>query len=81
MKIVNYLDITFNLNDGTYKPYRKPNENTNYIIKESNHPPNVIKQLPTSIEKRISLLSSTEDIFNKEKKYYENALRKSGYNK
>ena len=53
MKIVNYLDITFNLNDGTYKPYSKPNENTNYINKESNHPPNVIKQLPTSIEKRI----------------------------
>ena len=25
MKIVNYLDVTFNLNDGTYKPYTKPN--------------------------------------------------------
>ena len=25
MKIVNYLDVTCNLNDETYKPYTKPN--------------------------------------------------------
>ena len=25
IKIVNYLDVTFNLNDGTYHPYTKPN--------------------------------------------------------
>ena len=24
MKVVNYLDVTFNLNGGTYKPYIKP---------------------------------------------------------
>lgn len=36
MKIVNYLDCTFNLNNGTYKPYRKPNDETNYIHVESN---------------------------------------------
>ena len=33
MKIVNYLDVTFNLNDGTYKPYTKPNNEMKYIIK------------------------------------------------
>ena len=26
MKVVTYLDVTFNLNDGTYKPYTKPNK-------------------------------------------------------
>ena len=26
MKIVNYLDVTLNLNDGSYRPYKKPNE-------------------------------------------------------
>ena len=31
MKIVNYLDVTLNLNDGSYRPYKKPNEETNYI--------------------------------------------------
>ena len=31
-KIVNYLNVTFlsnYLNDGTYKPYKKPNDETN----------------------------------------------------
>ena len=31
IKIVNYLDVTLNLNDGSYRPYKKPNEETNYI--------------------------------------------------
>ena len=26
-KIVDYLDVTLNLNNGTYKPYCKPNKN------------------------------------------------------
>ena len=26
MKIVNYLDVTLNLNTGSYRPYKKPNE-------------------------------------------------------
>ena len=49
MKIVNYLDITFNLNDGTYKLYTKPNNETKYIHKNLNHPPSVIRQIPLSI--------------------------------
>ena len=31
LKTTNYLDITLNLNDGSYHPYRKPNGETNYI--------------------------------------------------
>ena len=33
MKIVNYLGVTFNLNDGTYKPYTKPKNEIRYIHK------------------------------------------------
>ena len=79
MKIVDYLDITFNLNDGTYRPFRKPNDTTNYIHKESNHPPSILKTLPSMIEKRISDLSATKEIFESAKPYYEEALRKSGF--
>ena len=50
MKVVNYLDVTFNLSDGTYKPYTKPNNEIKYIHKNSNHPPSVIRQIPLSIE-------------------------------
>ena len=42
-KIANYLDITLNLNDGSYRPYRKPNEETNSFNVNSDHPSSTIK--------------------------------------
>ena len=63
MKIVNYLDITLNLNDGSYRPYKNANEETNYIHVNSDHHPSILKQLPKSIEKRLSSLSSSKEIF------------------
>ena len=38
-KIVNFLDITLNLQNGKFQPYNKPNDDTLYINKQSNHPP------------------------------------------
>ena len=32
LKTVNYLDITLDLSTGTYKPYRKPNDETFYEL-------------------------------------------------
>ena len=78
-KIVDYLDVTFNLNDGTYRPYRKPNDETTYVHRESNHAPTIIKKLPSMIENRISTLSANTEIFDNSKGYYEEALKKSGY--
>ena len=57
----------------------KPNEEINYIHKESNHPPSIIKQISFSIESRLSSLSSSEKIFNESMPIYQEALRKSGY--
>ena len=76
MKVVDYLDITLNLNDGTFKPFRKADEETNYINSESDHPPNIIKQLPISVEKRLSNLSSSKEIFDESKGYYQDALKR-----
>ena len=78
-KIVDYLDVTLNLNDGSFKPYRKPDDETNYVHAESDHPPCIIKQLPISVEKRLSSLSSSKEIFDESKQYYQDALAKSGY--
>ena len=78
MKIVNYLDVTFNLNDGTYRPYQKPDNIIQYIHVESNHPPNIIKQIPQTIEKRLSQLYSSEEIFNESAPFYEDKLHQSG---
>ena len=57
IKIVNYLDVTFNLNDGNYRPYQKPDNIIQYIPVESSHPPNIIKQIPKTIEQRFSQLA------------------------
>ena len=38
LKICNFLDVTLNLKDGTYYPYRKPNNETLYVNTNSNHP-------------------------------------------
>lgn len=38
-KQVNYLDVTFDLELNTYKPYMKKNTNPIYIHPQSNHPP------------------------------------------
>ena len=48
-KIVNFLDVTFNLTDGTYKPYMKLNNKLLYVHKQSNHPPTLLKNIPTNI--------------------------------
>ena len=37
MKVVNYLDVTFNLSDGTYKPYTKPNNEIKYTKTQPIH--------------------------------------------
>ena len=76
-KIVNYLDVTLNLNDGSYRPYKKPNEETNYIHVNSDHPPSILKQLPKSIEKRLSSLSSSKEIFEETAPYFEQHLSNS----
>ena len=49
LKVVDYLDKTLNLNDGTYHSLHKPNEETTYIHVESDHPPKIIKKIPSSI--------------------------------
>ena len=48
LNIVNYLDVQLNVKDGTYKPYRTPNNDPVYINCLSNHPPNIIREIPKS---------------------------------
>ena len=78
-KTVNFLDVTMNLTTGEYKPYIKPNNVPLYVHRESNHPPNIIKNIPENISKRLSAISSNEQVFNKAAKEYQAALEKSGY--
>ena len=79
LKICNFLDVTLNLSDGTYYPYRKPNNETLYIDSNSNHPPTIIKHLPAAIGRRISDISSSKELFNQAKPHYESALKQGGH--
>ena len=75
-----FLDVTLDLNSGKYFPYRKPNDKPIYVNTKSNHPPTILKQIPSMISTRISKLSCDKDEFLKSKPFYDNILKKSGYN-
>ena len=53
LKIVDYLDITFDLITGLFKLYKKTNNIPRYVNAKSNHPPSIMKEIPKSVSKRI----------------------------
>ena len=58
---------------------KKPNDQLLYVNTSSDHPPQVIKQLPNSINWKIIKNSSNKAVFDASKNEYEEALLKSGY--
>ena len=54
---------------------------TNYIHKESNHPPAIINNLPKGIEFRLSNNSSDSKLFEEAVKPYNRALKENGHRK
>ena len=54
-------------------------ENCEKTFYHPNHLPNVIKELPTYIDKRLSNHSSDEKTFKESAIYYKNPLNKAGY--
>ena len=79
MQSVNFLDVSLDLPNGRYGPYRKPNDRPLYVHRESSHPPTVLKQIPLSINKRLCSIASTKAEFDREKPAYQEALTASGY--
>ena len=67
LKVVNFLDIQLDLINGTYRPYRKPNDDMVHVYINSNHLPSIKKQIPISISKGIPKLLSNGEIFNNNK--------------
>ena len=79
LKTVDFLDITMEIETGIYKPYVKPNNVPLFVNKNSNHPPSIIKNIPLSINRRLSSISSNDKVFNENIKQHQEALGKSGY--
>ena len=73
---VDFLDVTFDLENSTYCRYKRSNDKLIYIDVSSNHPPQIKKQLTKITSDRLSQNSSNEDMFNSTKLEYEQALIK-----
>ena len=78
-KVVNFLDVTLDLYTGKFKPYTKPRSTPLYVHSQSNHPPNISRNIPAAINQRLSSISSDQAVFNEAAPSYQEALRKSGY--
>ena len=78
-KCVQFLDAEFDLTRDTFKPFIKPGDSPCYVHACSNHPPGILKNIPQSINKRLSALSSNEEMFSSVAPTYQAALEKSGY--
>ena len=59
--------------------YMKPGNTPLYVHAKSNHPPEILKRIPESINQRLSDISSDEREFNNAAPPYQAALKKSGY--
>ena len=77
-KIVDFLDVRFNLNDQTYELYRKPNNELVYINKQSNHPPNIIADIPKAISERLTNISCNKNVLDRNIDIYQTALKDNG---
>ena len=74
-----FLDVFFDLENESYRPYLKQNNVPQYVHKLSNHPPTVLKNIPEGVNKRLSSISSSEQMFEAVAPIYREALAKSGY--
>ena len=79
LKSVNFLDITSDFQNNVYKSYRKANDKPTYINKKFQSSTSLLKQIKKYIEKRLSEISSSNYIFNKSLKLYQDALKDSGF--
>ena len=76
---VNFLDVTLDLRSGKFYPYIKEGNIPLHVHQESNHPPSILRNIPESINKRLSEISSHKESFDSAKGVYQEALDKSGY--
>ena len=78
-KIVHFLHVTFDLTDGSCKPYMKPNNKLSCVHHQSKHPQALPKNIPLNINKRLTNISSRKEVFDESIAPYQQALKESGY--
>ena len=79
LKIVDFLDVTLSLNNGTFKPFSKNDSAPDYVNIASNHPRLVLGQIPNAVNQRINRLSSCKRIFEENIGIYDDGPKNSGF--
>ena len=80
-QVANFLDIMLNWKIKNLHPTERQTTNQPlYFDSRLNHPPYILKQIPISIIKHISSLSSVQESFDECTPFYESALKHSNYN-
>ena len=79
LKVTDFLDVYLDLENDKYHPYHKPNDTPLYVHRDSNHPLNILKQLPKMTSERLSNQSCNENEFNKVSDNYQKVLSNSGF--
>ena len=74
-----FLDIYLDLSKEEFGPYLKPGDTPVYVDVGSNHPPKVLENIPKGINRRLSSISATKEIFDRAVPVYQTALEKSGH--
>ena len=78
-KVVQFLDVEFDLENDSYRPFIKENDVPLYVHQKSNHPPAILKNIPKAVNKRLSALSSSKEMFDSVSQKFQQALNNAGY--
>ena len=62
VKELDFLNVSLNLQNSTYCPYKKLNDTLLYVHSLSNHPGKVIKEITNSAKERLSKNLSNEEL-------------------
>ena len=79
LEATDFLDIFMDLRSEKHRVFTKEGDNPVYVHSQSNHPPNVLKNIGPAVNKRLSMLSSNEGLFDQVAPMYQDALKKSKY--
>ena len=77
LEATDFLDVYLDLRSETYRVFTKEGDLPTYVHHQSNHPPNVLKNIGPAVNKRLSSLSANSDLFNQAKPLYQDALKRS----
>ena len=79
IKVVEFLDVVLDLENEKYCPFIKPGDRPKYVNANSNHPPGILKNIPLAVNKRLSAISSSKEVFDQAAPLYQAELDRAGY--